>query len=49
MGTMELENLLLVKTLSGHYDCVVNGGKITYKRKICLKWMFLQEQMKVFL
>ncbi len=37
MGTNGTGKSTLVKTLSGHYDCVVNEGKITYKNKDLLK------------
>ena len=33
MGTNGAGKSTLVKTLSAHYDCVVNEGKITYKNK----------------
>ena len=37
MGTNGTGKSTLVKTLSGHYDCVVNEGKITYKNKDLLE------------
>ncbi len=37
MGTNGAGKSTLAKTLSGHYDCVVNGGNITYKNKDLLE------------
>lgn len=37
MGTNGTGKSTLVKTLSGHYDCLVNEGKITYKNKDLLE------------
>ncbi|MFX4280660.1 Fe-S cluster assembly ATPase SufC [Aliarcobacter butzleri] len=37
MGTNGAGKSTLVKTLSAHYDCVVNEGKITYKNKNLLE------------
>ncbi len=37
MGVNGAGKSTLVKTLSAHYDCVVNGGNITYKKKDLLE------------
>ena len=37
MGTNGAGKSTLVKTLSGHYDCTITDGKITYKKKDLLE------------